>query len=82
MNTATINLFGQSIPLEYFILLVLVYLVVEIKYIRRDLNNHVTGTEKKIEKLESAIKEVFKELKDDMKELKGDMKAWLSKNNP
>ena len=53
MDFATIlNLFGNSVPLGIvFLIAHQVYIANEIKHIRKDLTNHVTDTNKKIDQL-------------------------------
>ena len=64
------NYLGDKVPIgTVAVLCLLVYLVIEMRYIKRDLSNHITDTNKKIDDLKKDMNDGFKDLKDDMRAL-------------
>ena len=63
-----------------FIVFIYIYLNKDIKIIKKDLNNHVTGTEKKIEKLTENLNQLSKEINKDINRLKDNMSEKLDTN--
>ena len=66
MDLATISsFFSQSVPLFVVGLIAhQVYIANEIKHIRKDLSNHITDTNKKIDHLRQDMKDGFKDIKE------------------
>ena len=69
MDLSTISsFFGKSVPIGVvFLIAHQVYLANEIKHIRKDLSNHITDTNKKIDDLKQEMKDGFKEIKEALK---------------
>ena len=64
------SFFGQSVP--FFIVWIIVYQAImsrDLKHLKELLSNHVTDTNKKIDKLETSTNEKINELKAGFKEL-------------
>ena len=63
--SAISTFFGNSVPIGIvFIIAHQVYLANEIKHIRKDLSNHITDTNKKIDHLRQDMKDGFKDIKE------------------
>ncbi len=55
MNTilAILNTFNSAVPIwAVMMFVILIYIMLDIRYIRRDLSNHITDTNKKIDDLQ------------------------------
>ena len=62
---ALLNFFPQSIPIwDMAVIICIVWIGLSLRHIKELLNNHVTDTNKKIDKLEGEMKEGHKLLKD------------------
>ena len=81
MSLTEISLFfEQSMPMG--IVAVIVYQAImsrDMKNIKENLTNHVTDTDKKIDKLDSKIDKVKAELKEYMKKIETDLRESMKK---
>ena len=65
MSTLTplFNYLGDKVPIgTVFVVCLLIYLVMEMRYIRRDLSNHITDTNQKIDRLSDRFDKLYHHL--------------------
>ena len=77
---SVLNFFDQTVSLETVaVLIVLVYIVYDIKHIKEQLGNHITDTNKKIDKLDAKIENKTDKLEAGQKQFEKELRSGQAK---